>query len=75
MEALSSESTLDEILDGVLRYEWLPVEERDFRVRYDSAFVNEVSIESPVFYSIPSPQLHVRADDTSQIAGVPTRQS
>jgi hypothetical protein len=35
----------------LLTYAWLPVEGRDFFVRYDRATVNDVSIESDVFYS------------------------
>jgi hypothetical protein len=34
-----------------LTYDWLPVEVRDFTVRYDRASVNGVSIESQVFHS------------------------
>jgi hypothetical protein len=34
----------------LLKYEWLPVEGRDFTVQYDRATVNGVSIESEVFY-------------------------
>jgi hypothetical protein len=39
-------------MSDLLRYEWLPVEGRDFRVQYDTATVNGVSIQSEVFYTI-----------------------
>ena len=38
-------------VDQLLTYDWLPVEARDFFVRYDRATANGVSIESPVFYA------------------------
>lgn len=50
-EALQLRGSLHKNLEALLRYEWLPVEGRDFYVRYDTASVNGVSIESPVFYS------------------------
>lgn len=37
--------------NDLLTYQWLPVEARDFFVRHDGATVNDVSIESEVFYS------------------------
>ena len=51
VEALRSEGTLRDILEGLLQYEWLPLAGGDFHVQYDAASVNGVSIESPVFYS------------------------
>ena len=39
-------------LDELLRYEWLPVEGRDFIVRMEHARVDGVVIESQVFYSL-----------------------
>jgi hypothetical protein len=50
-EALRLNGSLRENLEALLRYEWLPQEGRDFYVRYDTASVNGVAIESPVFYS------------------------
>jgi hypothetical protein len=50
-ETLRSEGSLRDNLEALLRYEWLPLEGRDFYVQYDAASVNDVSIESPVFYS------------------------
>jgi hypothetical protein len=50
-EALQAAGTLHENLRALLQYEWLPEEGRDFYVQNDTASVNGVSIESPVFYS------------------------
>ena len=50
---LSTSSRLDEAMNRLLTYEWLPVEGRDFDVRYHRATVNGVSIESQVFYPRP----------------------
>jgi hypothetical protein len=50
-EALRTEGSLRDNLEALLRYEWLPVEGRDFYVRFDTANLNGVSIESPLFYS------------------------
>ncbi|MGA2149871.1 MAG: hypothetical protein ABSH49_33510 [Bryobacteraceae bacterium] len=35
----------------LLTYEWLPVEGRDFTVRYERATANGVSIEAQIFYA------------------------
>jgi hypothetical protein len=37
-------------MSGLLKYEWLPVEGRDFAVRYDKSVANGVAIEPEVFY-------------------------
>jgi hypothetical protein len=47
---LGSENLHDTVL-RLLTYEWLPIEGRDFSVRYDRAAVNGVAVESEVFYS------------------------
>ncbi|MEP7303923.1 MAG: hypothetical protein ABJA98_00260 [Acidobacteriota bacterium] len=52
-EALRAPGTLGENVQTLLAYEWLPVEGREFYVQFDTATVNGVSIESPVFYPIP----------------------
>jgi len=39
-------------MSELLRYEWLPIEGRDFRVQYDSSRLNGVSIESETFYAV-----------------------
>jgi hypothetical protein len=54
--ALSSAADLRTAMDGLLTYEWLPVEGRDFVIRLDKAQVNGVAIESPVFYSTAQAQ-------------------
>ena len=51
MRALSRTGNLHAMVAGLLTYEWLPVEGRDFVVQYDTATANGVSIESEVFYS------------------------
>jgi hypothetical protein len=47
---LGPENLHDTVL-RLLTYEWLPVDGRDFSVRYDRAAVNGVAVESEVFYS------------------------
>lgn len=54
--ALSGAEDLRTVMVGLLTYEWLPVEGRDFVVRLDKAEVNGVAIESPVFYSTAQAQ-------------------
>lgn len=49
--ALTRADDLRNAANELLGYEWLPLEGRDFFVRYDRATVNDVSIESEVFYS------------------------
>jgi hypothetical protein len=36
----------------MLRFDWLPVEGRDFEVRYESAAANDVVIESEIFHAL-----------------------
>jgi hypothetical protein len=44
------ESTaLNLLIDGLLRYDWLPAEEQDFYVDYTVSSVNGASIESALF--------------------------
>jgi hypothetical protein len=50
--AIKKSDNLYSVMSDLLRYEWLPVEGRDFRVQYDTATVNGVSIQSEVFYTI-----------------------
>jgi hypothetical protein len=50
MKCMSQPATLHEAVTDLLRYEWLPVEGRDFTVRYERSFANGVSIESETFY-------------------------
>ena len=49
--ALLRSSSLDEAVNSLLTYEWLPVEGRDFDVRYNRASANGKSIESQIFYA------------------------
>jgi hypothetical protein len=51
--ALSRHQSLDSVLSDLLAFEWLPVEGRDFHVRYDSRSVEDVSVESEVFFGGP----------------------
>lgn len=50
--ALAQPGPLNSALDDLLHYEWLPLEGRDFEVRYDRSTVNGVSVESETFYSV-----------------------
>ena len=50
--SLGRSSSLGSAVDELLAYDWLPVEGRDFRVQYDRATANGVSIESQVFYPV-----------------------
>jgi len=49
--ALTRSESLYSAITDLLKYEWLPIERRDFTVQYDKVTVNGVSIESEVFYS------------------------
>ena len=51
VRALARSGNLHDVVAGLLTYDWLPVEGRDFIVQYDNATANGVSIESQVFYS------------------------
>jgi hypothetical protein len=48
---LEDSDSLRHAVDELLTYDWLPLEGRDFRIQFDRATANGVSIESPVFYS------------------------
>ncbi len=50
--AMSRCDGLQSTINNLLKYEWLPVEGRDFHVQYDRGIVNGVSLESEVFYSL-----------------------
>jgi hypothetical protein len=50
VQALSRQTTIREVISELLRYEWLPVEGRDFAVRREGATINGVTIESEIFY-------------------------
>ena len=57
---LRSSRSLDEAMNSLLTYEWLPVEGRDFIVYYHRASANGVSIESQLFYPAPVSEQHQR---------------
>jgi len=54
LDFVSRHSSLYSALSDLLLYEWLPIEGRDFLVRYDRAQVEGVTIETEVFYGAPS---------------------
>lgn len=45
-------ASLESGVAAVLSYEWLPVENRDFSVRYETAMVGGVGIQCEVFYAM-----------------------
>jgi hypothetical protein len=49
LPALRRGTDLQYLLTELLKYEWLPVEGRDFRVIYAPAVVNGAVLESPIF--------------------------
>jgi hypothetical protein len=51
--AIARHESLNDAVIDFLRYEWLPVEDRDFHVRFDSGIVEGVRVESEVFYAGP----------------------
>jgi hypothetical protein len=53
--AIARKETLLDAVSQLLTYEWLPVEGRDFHVRFDSRPVEDVRVESEVFYGGPPP--------------------
>lgn len=53
IRVISAASDLHTAIEELLRYEWLPVEGRDFEVQSESARVAGVTIQSEVFYSLP----------------------
>jgi len=52
VQGLQQPIPLPALIDDLRKYEWLPVEGRDFIVRYDSATVNGVSVESETYYAM-----------------------
>jgi hypothetical protein len=51
LRGISPSADLEAGVSTVLSYEWLPVENRDFRVRYETAMVGGVGMQSEVFYA------------------------
>jgi len=54
-KAMLGPDNLHNSILGLLTYDWLPVDGRDFTVSYNRAAVNGVAVESEIFYS-SSPQ-------------------
>jgi hypothetical protein len=52
LPALNKSSNLQLTLLDLLKYEWLPVEGRDFRVAYSRAFANGAQLESFKFFPL-----------------------
>ena len=50
--SITRSKNLQEALADLLTYDWLPVEGRDFNVRYDKYFANGIEIETETFYAI-----------------------
>jgi hypothetical protein len=53
VQALGRSDSIRDVIAELLLYDWLPVEGRDFFVRYETATVNGVTIESEIFYAVP----------------------
>ena len=51
IRGLANASNLELGVGSVLSYDWLPVEDRDFSVNYETAMVGGVGIQSEVFYA------------------------
>lgn len=51
-QILARSDDLRAAMDELLRYDWLPIEGTNFAVRFESASVNGVSLDSELFYSI-----------------------
>jgi hypothetical protein len=52
--ALGRTKNLWSVVGDLLSYEWLPVEGRDFTVRFETATANGVTLLSEVFYPLQS---------------------
>lgn len=50
-QLIQEEENLYAAVRELLKYEWLPIESRDFTVRFDTAIANGVAIDSEVFYA------------------------
>jgi len=53
-KALEGHANLADGMADVLRYDWLPVEGREFRVGYEAARANGVTLEMEVFHRLES---------------------
>jgi hypothetical protein len=61
LDAASRKQNLHASLSDLIRYDWLPVEGKDFNVHFDRANVEGVQIETEVFYGGPSPEVLINA--------------
>lgn len=52
VEALRRAVPLHVLMGELLSYDWLPVEGRDFEVRFEPAVANGVTIETPVYFRV-----------------------
>ena len=50
VKAMLKAGSLSEALDGLLGYDWLPEEGRDFTVIFERSIVNGVAVDSEVFF-------------------------
>jgi len=55
LDILETHETLHAAMSESIRYEWLPREGRDFYVRFERAMVEDVPIETEVYYGGPEP--------------------
>jgi hypothetical protein len=55
--AMAETDTLHGALNQLLTFDWLPVEERDFTVKFETSRANGVSIESEIFHAPAKPML------------------
>jgi hypothetical protein len=50
--SISRSAALKHALEDLLTYDWLPIEGRDYTVRYDKSYSNGVEIETETFYAL-----------------------
>lgn len=50
--SIGRSSGLQNAVDDLLTYDWLPLEGRDYRIAYDKSFANGVEIETETYYAI-----------------------
>ena len=50
--SITRSKNLQDALADLLTYDWLPVEGRDFEVRYDKYYANGIGMETETFYAI-----------------------
>lgn len=50
--SISRSAALKHVVEDLLTYDWLPMEGRDYTVRYDKSYSNGVQIETETFYAL-----------------------